>query len=275
MIPGERCRGWDTVSVVKKTTFLLLAGSVMACRPPEAPETFEEMMVYGFIHFNDDDPEALIALGDVIIPWLENNLEEIEDGYEIASMTAEDLSEAGVSTSTDISILGVSVGFDYTAGDLVRFTEAMVWEDQEDVFSHFVGFDREVQEGKDCFTTRECERYTAADSLHAEIALGIEFWSDYTVSMRHLTMSDGSPALVHRLIGPEPTEFSTEIINVYQQYGFSFLYNNADNQARRVQALWADGELLSSDAAEGSYLALSITTMKGANNDVNTWMLGE
>ena len=232
-------------------------------------------MVYGFIHFNDEDPEALVALGDVIIPWLENNLAELEDGYEISSMTADDLSEAGVSASTNASILGVAVGYDYTAGDLGRFTEALVWEDQEDVFSHFVEFDREVTAGGDCFTALECERYGASDSLHAEIALGIEFWSDYNIAMRHLTLSDGRPAMLHQLVGPDPTEFSTEIINVYQQYGFSFLYNNDSNQARRVQALWADGELLNSDAAEGSYLALSITTMKGANEDVNTWMLGE
>ena len=50
------------------------------------------------------------------------------------------------------------------------------------------------------------------------------------------------------------------------------MYNNDLGEARRVQALWADGELLDGNATEGSYLALSITTMKKANSDINTWL---
>ncbi len=247
---------------------------MLACRPPEAPTTFEEMMVYGFVHFNDEDPEALVALGDVIVPWVDSNFESLSEGYEIASMTGEDLEESGVGAATGRDILGVSLAVDYTAGSSGRFSEAMVWPDQEDVFSHFVEFDRTVLEGEGCFSTADCERYRAADSLHAEIALGIEFWSEYEIAMRWLELPGGRQVLLHQLIGPDPTEFSVNIINVYQQYGFSFVYDNADGQARRVQALWADGELLSSDAAEGGYLALSITTMKGANEDINTWMSG-
>ena len=248
---------------------------LFACRPPEAPSTFEEMMVYGFVHFNDEDPEALQVLGEALIPWVEDNFETTAEGYEIASMTSADLEASGVGAASQTDILGVALGVDYAAGDLDRFAEAMVWEDQEDVFSHFVEFDRTVEYGDDCFLAGGCENFLASDSLYAEIALGIEFWSDYNVALRWLTLEDGSEILLHQLIGPDPTEFSVNIINVYQQYGFSFVYNNDSGAARRVQALWADGELLSSDTAEGSYLALSITTMKGANEDINTWMAAE
>lgn len=253
--------------------FALLTATMVGCRPPEAPSQFEEMLVYGFVHFDDEEPDALIALGDVLIPWLETEFSSLEEGYEIASMTGEDLEESGVGGQSSADILGVAVGVDYTGGDIERFVDAMVWPAQDDIFSHYVTFERDILTGDDCFADGGCERFRSADDLHAEIALGIEFWSTYEVAMRRLTLSDGSPAVVHQLIGPDPTEFSTEIIKVYQQYGFSFLYNNDLGQARRVQALWADGELLSSDAAEGSYLALSITTMKGANDDVDTWMI--
>jgi len=247
---------------------------IFACRPPEAPTTFEEMMVYGFVHFSDEDPEALVALGDVLIPWVDQNFDDLAEGYEIASMTGEDLEESGVGAATQNDILGVALGVDYTAGSNERFAEAMAWENQEEVFSHFVEFEREVIDGEDCFLSGTCDQFLSSDSLHAEIALGIEFWSDYNTALRWLELEDGNTVLLHQMIGPNPTEFSVSFIEVYQQYSFSFVYNT-DGQARRVQALWADGELLSSDAAEGSYLSLSITTMKNANSDINDWMVIE
>jgi hypothetical protein len=230
------------------------------------------MMVYGFIHFNDEDPESLVALGDVLIPWADNHIAELNDGYEIASMTSDDLSESGVGDVSKSDILGVALGMDFTAGSHERFADAMVFERQEEIFSHYVTFERETLNGGDCFLDKTCSEFLAADDLHAEIALGIQFWSDYEVALRWLELDDGRSVLLHQLIGPEPTEFSVDFINVYQQYGFSFIYDNDAGQARRVQALWADGELLSSDAAEGSYLSLSISTMKTANSDVNDWM---
>ena len=232
-------------------------------------------MVYGFVHFNDDDPEALVALGDVLIPWVDNHISDLAEGYEIASMTSDDLAESGVGDVSQSDIIGVALGVDYTAGSNETFAEAMVFEQQDEIFSHFVTFEREVLSGGDCFLAHTCDEFLAADKLHAEIALGIEFWSDYEIALRWIELEDGRSVLLHQLIGPEPTEFSVDFINVYQQYGFSFVYDNDAGQARRVQALWADGELLSSDAAEGGYLALSITTMKNANSDINDWMAPE
>ena len=229
-------------------------------------------MVYGFVHFNDEDPEALVSLGDVLIPWVDNHIDDLAEGYEIASMTGDDLSASGVGEVTQSDIIGVALGVDYTAGSHERFADAMVFERQEEIFSHFVTFEREVQTGEDCFIERSCNGFGAADNLYAEIALGIQFWSDYEIALRWVELEDGRSVLLHQLIGPQPTDFSVDFINVYQQYGFSFVYDNDSGQARRVQALWADGELLSSDAAEGGYLALSITTMKNANSDINEWM---
>ena len=180
---------------------------------------------------------------------------------------------SGSATKSDI--LGVSLGFDYEAGDITRFAEAMAEPDQAAVFSHYEEFERVVVEGEDCFVSGGCEHYLATDDLYAKIALGIEFWSNYDFALRWLDMPDGSTAMLHQMSGPEPTEFSVDFVNVYQQYAFSYVYTNSSGNARRVQALWADGELLSSDAAEGSYLALSITTMKNANSDVNDWMASE
>ena len=229
-------------------------------------------MVYGFVHFNDEDPEALVALGDVLIPWVDNHIDDLAEGYEIASMTGDDLTESGLGQVTQSDIIGVALGVDYAAGSHERFADAMVFERQEEIFSHFVTFEREILTGEDCFIERECDGFSAADSLYAEIALGIEFWSDYEIALRWIELEDGRSVLLHQLIGPQPTDFSVDFINVYQQYGFSFVYDNDAGQARRVQALWADGELLSSDAAEGGYLALSITTMKNANSDITDWM---
>ena len=162
-------------------------------------------MVYGFVHFNDDDPEALVALGDVLIPWVDNHISDLAEGYEIASMTSDDLAESGVGEVSQGDIIGVALGVDYTAGSNETFAEAMVFEQQDEIFSHFVTFEREVLSGGDCFLAHSCDDFLAADELYAEIALGIEFWSDYEIALRWIELEDGRSVLLHQLIGPEPT----------------------------------------------------------------------
>ena len=244
---------------------------LLACRPPEAPDTFEEMMVYGFAHAQDEDPDALVALGDKLIPWVEANFEQTTEGYEIAPLTNEALAEAGVDVTVEEAILGAAVGQMFT-GDLSLLTAGLTWPRLDEIYSQFVDFSRVAHTDRDCFLSGACAQHEVTDDVHSSVALGIELWDEYDVGFRNITLTDGSPALVRWQVGTDPVEFSTELFAVYQQYGFDFSYPAADGTARRVQAMWADGELLSGDLAEGFYLTITINAMASNAEELDAWM---
>ena len=91
---------------------LLSFALITACRPPEAPDTIEEMMVYGFTHQADDE-EHILALADKLIPFMEAHEEELAEGYEVSALTTEDLAAAEVSADAVDGVVGAAVGMFY------------------------------------------------------------------------------------------------------------------------------------------------------------------
>jgi len=247
--------------------------SLLACRPPEAPDTFADMMVYGFVHFEDEDPEALQSLGEKMIPWLNNHIEETLEGYETAPMTPTDLEEAGVDAPDRGSIVGVAVGLDYTVG-IDKLAEGISHPHQDEIFEIYIDFEREDLTDRDCFLARDCELHRTNDSLHSEVALGIEFWTEYKTNFRNVDLEDGTELLLHQSVSNEPVEFNIDAIAVYQQYGFSLGWEQDDGTARRAQAIWADMELLDGDAGEGFHLSLTINSMINGSEDLDAFMSG-
>ena len=83
-------------------TLLFLAS---ACTVVDAPEEIEDLVVYGFEHF-DDDEEYLIAVGEGLFPWVDENFEELTDGYRVEDLSVENLENAGVE-DPDLSLIHI------------------------------------------------------------------------------------------------------------------------------------------------------------------------
>jgi len=250
----------------------MLFFALLACRPPEAPDNFEDMMGYGLVHFADEDDDALQALADKLIPWVESNLETTEEGYEIAPLSEAELTEAGIDASAEEAILGVAVSVSLGVS-LDDVTAGLTYPNLDEIFSNYVSFTRTPLDDRDCFLGGDCTAHSVTDDLHSSVGLGIEFESTYGVDFRRVPLDDGGALLLRRQVGTDPVDFNVDFLAVYQQYGLDICYEAGDGSTRRVQALWADGEVLNADTAEGLYLNLSINTLKKGNADLETWLL--
>jgi len=248
--------------------------ALFACRPPEAPDTFAEMMVFGFVHFDDEDPDSLQSLGEKMIPWLDGHLEETLEGYETAPMTPTDLVEAGIDAPDRNAIVGVAVGLDYTVG-VMELAGGITHPNQDEIFDIYLEFERKDLTDRDCFLARDCEFHRTEDSLHSDVGLGIELWTDYQTNFRNVDLEDGTEIVIHQSVTDHPVDFNIEAIAVYQQYGFSLAWERDDGTTRRAQAMWADMELLEGDAGEGFHLNLTINSMQNGAENMDAYLNGE
>ncbi len=231
-------------------------------------------MVYGFQYFNHEDERYREVLAGTVIDWMEQNVEETIEGYEIAPLTQEAIDTAAVDSEIDAGILGVAVGLDYI-GDLDLLADGMTTTEQGDIFSSYVEFERIEHTDRGCFLSGACGEHRVTDTLLASVGLGIELEVTYDISFASLTLDDGQRVILRQLIGTQPASVNVSFLAIHQQYGFDVCYERADGRARRAQAMWADGEVLSGDTAEGLYLSLSISSMKSGASDLNAWMEGQ
>lgn len=253
-------------------TVLLLA---LGCRPPEAPDTIEEMMLFGFDTYHEEDPAWMQALGEKLIPWVDNHLVEAAEGYEINALTAENLATVGLEVPVTEGIIGAVVALDYDI-PLQTLGEGLSHLHQEEIFENYLEFTRDTSVDRDCFLDGECPVYDTSDSIHSDVGfLGIEMWSELTASLRWLTLPDGTRALAHRHLGPDPVLFNVDWMAVHQQYSFTFSWERADGGSRRAQAIWVEGEVISDDFSESALLNIGITAIHNAAEDMTAWGQGE
>lgn len=243
----------------------------IACRPPEAPDTIEEMMVYGFTHQSDDEAH-MIALADKLIPFLEAHEAELAEGYQVSSLTTEDLAAAGIETDGVADVIGAAVGMFYTV-DLDAVAYGLSYPHQDEIFESYVEFERTQESPRDCFLDRSCATHTSMSEVHASLGLGIEMWNEFSQDLRWIESEDHGTLLVVRVLGPTPVQFNIDFLQVHQQYSFSFVYQADDGAASRVQAIWVDGEVVNADLPESTALNLGISTMVSSAEDLDAWLV--
>ena len=240
---------------------------LLACSPPQAPETIEEMVVYGFVHF--DEPDHLEALSVELRDYLDAHAGEV-DGWQVASLDTAALQAAEVDAPPIEAILGAAIAYDYQV-DLVLLAEALTHPEQEEIFSSYIDFealDESVDRG--CFVEGRCPLYRAVHQVHSEVVFNVQMWTSYEVQLQWFEDSSGQRWLFTRYLGPEPVEFSVDWLVARQQYSFSAAYLH-DGRARRVMSTWVDGEILSDDMPEAALLNLAIMTMNQTAADIDAW----
>ncbi|MCB9791260.1 MAG: hypothetical protein H6741_00900 [Alphaproteobacteria bacterium] len=254
---------------------LLLLPFALACKAPEAPDDIEDMIVYGFEHYSEDDPRFLSALGEKLIPWMDQHIDEIGEGYAVHDLTEESLSAAGLDVQVEDGIVGALTGVVFSVPP-ERLVEAYMHPHQEDIFTSYMEFERSSADDPGCFQDAACDRFTADDFARTDLGvLGIELASTYEASYRWVELEDGSMAVAHRNLGPEPVEFSVDFLAVHQQYSFSLAYARPDGQTYRAWAIWADGEVIGADLPETWQISQGVSAMHKAGGDIETWLTGE
>jgi hypothetical protein len=254
----------------------LIAASLLllpACRVVDAPETLEELVVFGFVHF-DDDIEYLEAVGETLFPGVAGLDDELSEGYYVDLLTADDLATAGVDDPETEGIIG-ALGRSHYGHGVVPVVCGITWPDKDETqaYDNYISYEVEDDGNRDCFLAGECERYDHRATQIIDVPILGESTQVMDRSFRWVLPEDGEPWIASRLLSPTPLEFSTDILAVDQQYSFFALYPDGDT-ARRVEAFWVEARALGAEFPEAFAVDMAVNEMQNQADRVDLFLDG-
>jgi len=235
----------------------LLLALIVACKPIEAPQDLEELVVFGFDHLDEDGyPEATAS---ELVPLANGQFADLQDGYEVNSLTADDLSLAGVEEADTTDIIGALGGVDYThsVDEVLRL---LTRGDKEDLYDDEPVYDLLDPGDVDCFIARECDTLEQVITEGTKVAILGVSTRTYTQQYRWVETEDLGPLVLIRTLNPDGMTFDVDWLVVYQQYAFIALYPQGDH-ARRVETFWVDAEFIGMDVPENSAVNQAVGQM--------------
>ena len=244
-----------------------------ACKPPiQAPDRLEETVVFGFVNF--PSTEHLEVIVDPIYGWAHDNPEDIMEGLEVDNLTADDLALVGVDNPTTEGVLG-ALGRAVYEIDLDLVAEGISHPRKQDIYEGTTGWTILETTDRACFLAGECPslRFVAQEENKVPL-LGTSVRVQ-TTEMLWATDLAGERVLALRQLSPDPTELSTDILKINQQYGFSLMRARPEGGVERVETFWVDARVLGSGPPDGMAVRLAVQRMQSSATHMDTFFLGD
>ena len=228
--------------MVHRLPYMLVALLVLsACRPPEAPSDLDDLCAFLFARHPEEDPAWMEAGMEQLRVWLDAQLAEAADGYEVTGLDEETIDGLdGVDRSTE-GMLGVAVATAsaFTVPELQR---AVLVVDQSEISpDNYLRFERTWLTDLDCFLERTCPRLQTEEDV--ESALGALVNSEMVTLNQYLWVETGEDelALIQRSWLPEEPTLNVDWLTVHEQF-----YVNAfvprPGGSYRLQSTWVVNE---------------------------------
>ena len=249
----------------------LLALVLLPACVVDAPETIEELVVFGFEHY-DDRPAFLSATVDGLLPLLDDVREELEDGYAVDLLAAEHLEAAGIDRPETEGIVGAMGGVEY-CHDLEPVLDVVCAENKDQLFDSVQSYSVDSDDDRDCFLAGDCDRLDQVIDEVADASLLGTSTRTYTASFRWIELEDGSRVIVQRTLGPDGLQLTTDFLTIHQQYALVVLYQDGDT-ASRLETFWADTDLGELEVPELFVVQQAVRAM-GNQTDRICELLGE
>jgi hypothetical protein len=248
---------------------LILSG----CKVVDAPDAIEELVVFGFVHF-DDDIEYLEAVGEKLFPGVEGLDDELEEGYYVDLLTADDLAMVGVENPETEGIIG-ALGRAAYRHDMVPVACGIAWPDKDETeaYDNYLDYDFQDDGNRECFLAGECDRYDQSAHQVIDIPILGESEQSFERSFRWVRPDEGEPWIAVRLLSPEPVEFNTSILAVDQQYSFFALYDDG-GETRRIEAFWVEARALGAEFPEAFAVDMAVNEMQTQADRVDAFLDG-
>ncbi len=259
---------------------LLLLAAVGCKRPPDAPNTLDDLASYLYEHVMDEE-EYLVAGIDNLETWLtldneaeefETNLDSTAEGYTVTNLSTEAVvSLDGVERDLN-NLLGAAVGYDI-ALDVEQVIDALIGQDMMEVFpGNYQSYERtfEDESDRDCFLNGECDSVQFEIRVVADYPLNLTVDAESVVQYRRVELEDGRKAVVQRTWMSKPGEASVDWIQLEQQY-FLAVHLPQDTGMRRVEAMWVKASLGNGPVPEDMALALAVDTMRDTGKNLEAY----
>jgi hypothetical protein len=251
---------------------LLLLALGSGCKVVDAPETLEELVVFGFVHFDDHAAFPSTVAKD-LRPLLDTYDEELLEGYRVQSLTATELAEVGVD-GDDEDIVGMAATVEL-ASALDDVAWAWSYPHMDEVLPVTVDFELRSEDGdRDCFLDHECETY--AYEAWRQNDMGFFGTSEQTFrrEFRWAALDEGDQALTVRDLVPDPAEISVSFLKVDQQYSYSVLYQ-AGSGTLRMDTFWIDAVVIGIEVPDYFALDMAVNSMNDSAEAVDAFVEAE
>jgi len=250
------------------TVLCLLA--CIGCRPDHAPKDLDLLSSYLFGHVWTDDPADLEDGLDNLRVWLEGNLDETEEGFEVKILNQKQVDSLDNCTRDITGLIGtaVSTRSDYEIQDMVRTN---ITAPAEEVYSNTI-FTRRMDftPDRDCFIDQECERLQYRTMSEATFAGLLTVRSKNGIQHRWVETDQGT-ASVYRTWLQKPAIVSIDGFHVDTQFYLSAAMP-WEGGSIRLQATWAATELDNLPVPESFALSQAIKTMQNADEELTEYL---
>jgi hypothetical protein len=248
---------------------LALALPPIGCTVVDAPETLEELVVFGFEHF-DEDASYLEAMGENLFPRVDEHLEELAEGYHVDELDEGHLTAAGVESPDAVSIIGALGAAHYTHG-IEGALCGVVYPDKGEIFDNYLAYDMDDDGNLDCFLAGECDRYETTAVQTVEVPVLGEATQTVRRDFRWIRPRGSTPFVVARSLAPEPIEFSTTLMAVDQQYALVIMVPH-EAGTRRIETFWVEARVLGMDVPEYFAVTSAVTEMQDQADRIDGWL---
>lgn len=259
--------------MLRGTPLFLWAAVCCSCRPPEAPETLDELASYLFEHVWDDDEDYLQPGLENLVVWLDAHFEETSVGYEVTNLDPDAVASVTGEPRNLEGLIGAAVGYDvgFSPEEVV---DVMVFHDPLEVYpGDYEEYTREYLSDTECFKERTCSKLSYNVHLVANYPLGITGESDTHVQYHWVELENG-PAAIYRNWTRWSPEISADWLKVKQQYYLSATLPKADGTTRRIAAMWLEAEIVNANIPESMALNMTIDTMAKAGGQMESYLTG-
>ena len=252
--------------------FLGVAGvlGMSACQVVDAPESIEELVVFGFEHF-DDDASFLEAMGRNLFPLVDEHLEELAEGYHVDALDETHLAAAGVDSPDAVSIIG-ALGTAHYVHELEPVLCGVLYPDKVEIFDNYLQYDVSHDGDLGCFLGGECERYGSLAEQIVEVPVLGEATQTVRRDARWIEPRGEPPFVVIRSLAPDPIEFTTTLMAVDQQYALVVLQPLGVG-TRRIETFWVETRFLGIDVPEYFAVTTAVTEMQDQADRIDTWLV--
>ncbi len=254
--------------------FVAVFGAVVAggCqRPPDAPETLDDLCAYLYEHHPDEDTTAVAAGLSNLDTWLDENWDEMEDGFSVSGLTQETVDAVDGTSRSVEGIFGVAAGT-RSVHSVEAAADAMLAVDQATVAPESYGYyEREYVTDLDCFLDYSCERLITDEHFEALLPLGIT--SDNHAINEYLWAElDGGRALLQRSWLGEPPDVNFAWLKVDEQYYVNALLPGSDGHVR-MQTTWMVNT--QDDVPEGTVMTMVVQGMEANAARLDEYLDGD
>jgi len=237
-------------------------------RPPEAPETLDELCGFLFEHHADETPEYMAAGLENLDVWLADHIEETEEGYEVTGLTQ------GVTDTLDgqarpvEGIFGVTVATSSAHAADTKARALVQVDPDEFAPDNYVSYERDYVTDEGCFVDRDCLRLDTDEVFEGALALDI-------TSINHAyneylwTETAAGWVMAQRAFLVEPPEINVAWLQVDQQFYLNLILPDGDGSVH-LQTTWMVAE--QDDLPENMVMNMTIAGMVENAENLDAWL---